>query len=85
MISLFSLSPPPPSSTPSTPTVTAPPRHRYTTAVADLMHVGHAKLFQACRQFGDELIVGVHSDAVVAGYKRAPVFSEDDRYFLVGE
>jgi glycerol-3-phosphate cytidylyltransferase-like family protein len=41
------------------------------------MHIGHAKLFQACRQYGTTLIVGVHSDAVVAGYKRAPVFCED--------
>lgn len=56
----------------------------YTTAVADLMHVGHVRLFEACRQFGDELVVGVHSDAVVKGYKRSPVFNEEDRYYLVG-
>ena len=56
----------------------------YTTAVADLMHAGHVRLFERCRAFGDVLVVGVHSDAVVKSYKRAPVFSEEDRYFLVG-
>lgn len=28
-------------------------------------------------------MVGVHSDRVVEGYKRKPVFSENDRYYLV--
>ena len=56
----------------------------YTTAVADLMHAGHVKLFQACRDFGDELVVGVHSDAVACSYKRLPLFREEERYLLVG-
>lgn len=31
----------------------------------DLFHAGHAKILQKAREFGDYLIVGVHSDAMV--------------------
>ena len=56
----------------------------YVSCVADLMHVGHAKLFEKCRAFGDEVIAGVHSDAVATSYKRKPVINEKHRYYMVG-
>lgn len=56
----------------------------YVSCVADLMHFGHAKLFEKCREYGDEVIAGVHSDAVATSYKRKPVFNEKHRYYMVG-
>ena len=56
----------------------------YTTAVADLMHHGHVALFERCRCFGTQLVVGVHSDAGVISYKRKPVNHEQLRYYMVG-
>lgn len=56
----------------------------YVSCVADLMHIGHARLFEKCRAFGDEVIAGVHSDAVATSYKRKPVINEKHRYYLVG-
>ena len=63
--------------------VTRKPTRVFCSAVADLMHVGHSRLFRDCRRFGDFVVVGVHSDEVVKGYKRAPVNSEEERYEMV--
>ena len=62
---------------------TRKPTRVFCSAVADLMHVGHNRLFRDCRRFGDFVVVGVHSDEVVKGYKRAPVNSEEERYEMV--
>jgi len=55
----------------------------YVDVVADLFHRGHLNLFKKAREFGDHLIVGVHSDNEVKQYKRTPVFHESDRYEIV--
>ena len=47
--------------------------------VADLFHYGHANFLKQARQCGDHLIVGIHSDQVVGGYKRLPIMSMDER------
>ena len=47
--------------------------------VADLFHYGHANFLKQARQCGDYLIVGIHSDQVVQGYKRLPILSMDER------
>ena len=55
----------------------------YVDMVADLFHVGHVNLMRNAKQFGDYLIVGVHSDEEVASYKRRPIINEKDRYEIV--
>ena len=56
--------------------------------VWDLFHVGHVRLFQKARALAPPgvavtLVVGVHSDEVVAAYKRTPVIPHDDRVEMV--
>ena len=51
----------------------------YVDMVADLFHYGHANFLEQARQFGDYLIVGIHSDKVVEGYKRPPIMSMLER------
>jgi cytidyltransferase-like protein len=52
--------------------------------VADLFHYGHAEFLRRAHELGDELIVGIHSDATVETYKRAPVMTMDERIGVVG-
>ena len=47
--------------------------------VADLFHDGHANFLRQAKQFGDHLIVGIHSDEVVKEYKRTPILSMRER------
>ncbi|PVD39410.1 hypothetical protein C0Q70_02040 [Pomacea canaliculata] len=50
----------------------------------DMVHFGHANaLRQQGKQFGDELIVGVHSDEEISKHKGPPVFNEQERYKMV--
>jgi cytidyltransferase-like protein len=51
----------------------------YVDMVADLFHYGHVRFLEQAHAFGDRLIVGVHSDATVASYKRAPVLTMEER------
>jgi cytidyltransferase-like protein len=51
----------------------------YVDMVADLFHYGHVAFLEQARAFGDELIVGVHSDATVESYKRTPIMTMDER------
>ena len=47
-------------------------RHRkivFTNGVFDLIHVGHLKVFEACKKHGDILVVGLNSDASVRRLK----------------
>jgi cytidyltransferase-like protein len=55
----------------------------YVDMVADLFHYGHVEFLRTARGLGDELVVGVHSDAVVSSYKRAPVMRMAERIRVV--
>jgi cytidyltransferase-like protein len=55
----------------------------YADMVADLFHHGHADFLRRARELGDFLLVGIHSDATAAEYKRAPVLTMDERIRVV--
>lgn len=55
----------------------------YADVVCDFFHIGHINMFKQAREFGDYLIVGVHSDLDVESYKRTPIFRENERYEIV--
>lgn len=49
----------------------------------DLFHVGHLKLLQRCRDFGDRLIVGVSTDEFNALKGKRTVIGHSDRSAIV--
>ena len=51
----------------------------YVSMVGDLFHVGHINLVRSVRELGYEVVVGVHSDEEVEGYKRTPIMTMDER------
>jgi cytidyltransferase-like protein len=51
----------------------------YVDVVGDLFHAGHVAFFQKAKEFGDILIVGVHSDEDVTDYKRRPILTMEER------
>ena len=56
----------------------------YTDGVYDLFHIGHLNMIQAAAGACERLIVGVHSDEVVEGYKhKRPLIGEEDRRRIV--
>jgi cytidyltransferase-like protein len=55
----------------------------YVDMVADLFHAGHVEFLRRAREFGDELVVGIHSDETVAGYKRPTVMTMEERLCVV--
>ncbi len=55
----------------------------YVDMVADLFHYGHVELLRRARELGDELVVGIHSDATVASYKRPPILAMEERARVV--
>jgi glycerol-3-phosphate cytidylyltransferase len=55
----------------------------YADMVADLFHYGHVEFLRRARELGDELVVGIHSDATVESYKRAPVMTMPERVRVV--
>ena len=55
----------------------------YADIVGDLFHMGHINMFKQARQFGDYLIIGIHSDKTVESYKEKTIFSELDRYEII--
>lgn len=55
----------------------------YTDMAADMFHIGHLNLIKRAKEFGDYLIVGVHSDEDISSYKRSPVIAEEDRYEII--
>jgi cytidyltransferase-like protein len=55
----------------------------YVDMVADLFHGGHVQFLRQARDLGDELIVGVHSDETVEGYKRRPIMTMQERMAVV--
>jgi cytidyltransferase-like protein len=55
----------------------------YVDCVCDLFHAGHIAFFEKARALGDRLVVGLHSDEVVATYKPKPILSFDERLTMV--
>ena len=55
----------------------------YVDMVADLFHAGHVNFLKQARSIGDELVVGIHSDETVAGYKRQPIMNMSERIAVV--
>ena len=56
----------------------------YAFVVGDLVHVGHLKFFQKCKQYCCSfLIVGVYTDKLAASYKRKPVIPFEERLEMV--
>ena len=50
---------------------------------ADLFHYGHVNFLKNANLIGDFLIVGIHSDKVVQGYKRSPIMTMEERIAVV--
>jgi len=59
----------------------------FTNGVFDILHRGHVEYLASAKSLGDELIVGINSDASVKRIKgpRRPVVGESDRAFLVSQ
>nr|WP_159466279.1 adenylyltransferase/cytidyltransferase family protein [Scandinavium goeteborgense] len=50
----------------------------------DVFHIGHVNILERARQYGDELIVGVSSDALNFNKKgRYPIYRENDRHKII--
>ena len=47
--------------------------------VADLFHYGHVNFLRQASEFGDHLVVGIHSDETVMSYKRRPIMTMEER------
>jgi rfaE bifunctional protein nucleotidyltransferase chain/domain len=56
-----------------------------TTGAYDIVHDGHPKYFQAAKEFGDVLIVGVNDDESIRKIKgeKRPILAEDIRLQVV--
>lgn len=56
----------------------------YTAGTWDLFHKGHLNILKKSKKYGDKLIVGVSSDALVSKYKKVkPVFNYKHRVELL--
>lgn len=55
----------------------------YVIGVFDLFHTGHVELLRRAKAQGDELIVAINGDEMVASYKRRPYMNEDDRMNVI--
>ena len=55
----------------------------YVDMVADLFHYGHVEFLGQARTLGDVLVVGIHSDETVQGYKRSPIMTMEERMRVV--
>ncbi len=56
----------------------------FTDGVYDMFHIGHLNMIRQAKSFCDYLIVGVHSDEIVEGYKhRKTIINENDRREIV--
>jgi choline-phosphate cytidylyltransferase len=57
----------------------------YTDGIFDLFHRGHLEYIKCCKNAFDDvfLIVGIVNDKDATGYKRPPIYCENDRYEIV--
>jgi D-beta-D-heptose 7-phosphate kinase/D-beta-D-heptose 1-phosphate adenosyltransferase len=57
----------------------------FTNGCFDILHLGHVRLLQEARSFGDVLVVGVNADASVSRLKgpHRPINPEYDRAYLL--
>lgn len=55
----------------------------YVNMVADLFHYGHVNFLRQAAQLGDELVVGIVSDDLLASYKRVPIIKQYGRVEVV--
>lgn len=56
----------------------------FTDGVYDMFHIGHLNMIKEAKKHCDYLIVGVHSDEIVEGYKnRKTVINENERREIV--
>ena len=55
----------------------------YVAITGDLFHYGHVAFLKNAKTFGEDLIVGVISDADVSKYKRQPVMSLTERVSVI--
>lgn len=55
----------------------------YAFVVGDLLHIGHLKFLEKCKEHCDYLIVGVYTDELAASYKRKPIIPFEERFEMV--
>jgi cytidyltransferase-like protein len=57
----------------------------YTDGIFDLFHRGHIEYINKCKNIFPNvtLIVGIINDKDATGYKRVPIYSENDRYTII--
>lgn len=55
----------------------------YVTMVGDLFHVNHINLIKEAKEYGDHLIVGIHSDSQVQEYKCTPIMTLEERCYII--
>jgi len=55
----------------------------YVIGVFDLFHRGHVAFLKKAKSLGENLIVAVNGDDMVASYKRKPFYSEEDRLEII--
>lgn len=48
-----------------------------------MVHFGHANSLRQAKAMGNYLVVGVHTDQEIAKHKGPPVFSQEERFFLI--
>ena len=51
--------------------------------VADLFHYGHIEFLRQVSALGDYLLVGIHADDVVEGYKHSTILTMEERVACV--
>ncbi len=55
----------------------------YVIGVFDLFHRGHVEFLKKAKSLGQNLIIAVNGDDMVASYKRKPFYSEEDRLEII--
>lgn len=55
----------------------------YVIGVFDLFHRGHVEFLRKAKALGQNLIVAVNGDDMVASYKRKPFYNEEDRLEII--
>ncbi len=58
-------------------------RRIYANMVADLFHYGHVNFLRQASLLGDELVVGIVRDDLLAAYKRVPIIPQHERAKIV--